>query len=189
MFAAWKCDFCEPINQKKHWNGDFHFLYPNLQMFGKRGQFVGYRRSANPNLTLQQRIMSAILLTPGPVCSYHSFTQSGPPSFRSISKQEYTNAVSRLELEGVGNQIDVQAGWMAKTVFLKKAPSVAGPIVLRLSSLCTLEEYTTRFVAKVPVKIAVNIRNQLIDKGLVTAEQMRWAWFTPLFQNKLSQSA
>ncbi len=128
-------------------------------------------------LPTKERLMSAILLTPGPTCSYHSFTQSGPPSFRSISKQEYGLATSKLEENNLGIQVAVKVGYVTKLVFVKHSPEVIGPILQRSPDLymwCTPQEFAARYQCKLSVKINQNIRNQLMEKGYVTEEQMRW---------------
>ncbi len=124
-----------------------------------------------------EQIMSAILRTRGPICSYHALTQSGPVSLRSISKQEYNVATDMLENEKLGIEVDVSTGPMGRyrsTLFVKKAPPLAEPFLCQLAHLCTTFEYHLRYQCKVPVKIKQQLRQQLIQKGYVTEEQMRY---------------
>ncbi|XP_072015273.1 uncharacterized protein [Amphiura filiformis] len=133
-----------------------------------------FRYELRENLPTTERIMAAILLTPGPVCSYHSFTQSGPQSLRSITRKEYDFATNTLEMNNLGIQVGVQSGYVTRLVFVKQAPSLAEPILQRSSNLCTAQEYTGRFQCKVPLKINANIRKQLVEMNYVTEEQMKY---------------
>ncbi|XP_072015275.1 uncharacterized protein [Amphiura filiformis] len=130
------------------------------------------RAKARKNMTRKEQIMSAVLLTRGPACSYHSLTQSGPHSLRSTSKQEYSMAANALEMEKLGIQVDI-VGQRHNLVFVKESPLLAKPILQRLSHLCTLEEYLSRYQCKVSVKIIKNIRHHLVANGYATEEQMR----------------
>ena len=125
-----------------------------------------------------QDIMSAILLTSGPISNYRSFVNAGPRHLRKIDKESYDVAAKNLEVSGLGKLVTVVVPIGGpKEVFVKKAPDEVCQAALESSCLCTMEEYCQRFHSHLPKKIAMSYREELVRRGYLTEEQIKkWVY-------------
>ncbi|XP_072015277.1 uncharacterized protein [Amphiura filiformis] len=139
----------------------------------QRGNHKIYKRHAHKCSTTKELLTSALLLSPGPVCSYSSLKYRGPPTLSKITMQDFNAAASTLEAENLGSQVEIEKG-TGRIMFVKHAPSVVDPVLRRMPNVCTPDEYAGRFAIKVSTRITQHVRRYLVDRGYVTEEQMRY---------------
>ncbi|XP_072015282.1 uncharacterized protein [Amphiura filiformis] len=140
-------------------------------------QATGSSSSSNraPYISLQE-LKSALLKTPGPASTYSSFTQSGPVSLRTISKQDYLQAALSLQEGNVVNVVNITSPTgEARPVLVKKHPQEVHRILDEKHDLhCPSGIYTKRFGLPVPIKVIRSIRKKLVELGYVTEKQMEY---------------
>ena len=107
--------------------------------------------------------MAAILMTPGPVCSFQGLCR-GKWSMRHLKRHQYDEAVVELQRLQLGKQVKTHHG--AK-VFIKKSPSEAEDFLMH-TNLGTLEWYETRYKAKLPYCFSYGLKKYLLESGLVS---------------------
>ncbi|XP_072015283.1 uncharacterized protein [Amphiura filiformis] len=112
-------------------------------------QATGSSSSSNrtPYISLQE-LKSALLKTPGRVSTYSAFTQSGPVSLRTISKQDYLQAALSLQEDNILMVLNVtsQSGGQSRPVLVKKHPQEVHHILEeRHDLLCPSNIYAKLF--------------------------------------------
>ena len=130
--------------------------------------------SSNLNIPIEY-LKSALLKTPGPICTYSSFTQSGPQNLRTISKQDFLQAVLSLESNNLIDIVNMSSpSGELRPVLVKKQPQAVQHILMDNPALCSMDVYTKRFNFPVPVKVINSIRKKLVELGYVTQQQVEY---------------
>ena len=109
--------------------------------------------------------MSGILMTPGPVSTFQGVFR-GKWSMRHLKRHQYEEAVVELLRLQLGTQV-VKTD-QGSEVFIKKSPSEAEDVLLMHTDLGTLEQYETRYKAKLPYCISRGLKRYLTENGLVS---------------------
>ena len=110
-------------------------------------------------------VKAACILFPGPVLTFRAFKQSATRSMRGIADAEFQEAISLLEIAGMGNtyRIRVPRTPNLVTVFVKKNPDkINWP-----SDLCSQSEYRQRYNLSAHRSITTAIKRELIANSYV----------------------
>ncbi len=147
----------------------------------QRGNSSTGRKLFSRGTSLIRDIMSAILLTAGPVTSNVSFSRRGPMSLRSISKEQFQTAANMLQAAHLGTAIFVMQSTRGSVVFVKKPPDEAREAIEANCDIIMMDKYAARYYQQIPTCITVKIREHLISKGLLTLEQANMGINVPSF--------
>ncbi|XP_072016031.1 uncharacterized protein [Amphiura filiformis] len=143
-----------------------------------------YVRQSNVGVITTRKIMSVILLTKGPVCTYTSIQTNGPPAVRRIGKTLFLRAAHALEAANLGTLVKVFGGGnRPNEVFIKKLPPEVGQGLVRNEDLCGLEDYAMKFHMPSPSSIRQRLRDELIQRQFVKEEHFSnvpGRWLPPL---------
>ncbi|XP_072015436.1 uncharacterized protein [Amphiura filiformis] len=114
-------------------------------------------------------IMSAILLSAGPISTHYAVRRYGPKYLRtpSIPKEQYVLAATALQEAKLGMLITVKNATGLSDTFIKRAPSEIEEELRQNSDLATIEEYTFRFHAPPPACITPTMQASIIQHGLL----------------------
>ena len=121
-----------------------------------------------PEITIRT-IMSAILLSAGPISTHYAVRRYGPKSLRtpSIPKELYLIAANSLEAANLGTLVTVKHVTGLSDTFIKKTPQDIEEDLKANIDLGSLEDYTLRFRAPPPACITPAMQASLIHHGLV----------------------
>ncbi|XP_072016056.1 uncharacterized protein [Amphiura filiformis] len=125
--------------------------------------------------TVNQFIMQAILLTPGPVSTRTAVNTAGPRFLRgSISNQQFQHACFALQNANLGYiaSTEKSTGTPGTKAFIKKQPQAALEHII-IQGLCTADEYNNRYITKAPKCISQKLCVELIAGGHVTSDQFK----------------
>ncbi|XP_072015287.1 uncharacterized protein [Amphiura filiformis] len=120
-----------------------------------------------------QDIKRSILLTAGPVATYRTFAKQGSPHLRTITKEQYSNAVHELQAANLGNVIIIKRGSRPESIIYIKRPPQEAKEGLTTQDLCPIEKYTEKYQRPPPSGMNANVRLKVVELGYVTEEQMR----------------
>ena len=124
------------------------------------------RPRGDDTITLRD-IMSAILLTRGPVSTHYAVVRYGPGYLRSVSKAYYDLAAQRLQEAKLGYICNLTSP--RTDVFVKKLPYQIQELLRDNQGIVKLEEYLLRFNAPAQGCITHNMRKKLVEIGVVAA--------------------
>ena len=88
---------------------------------------------------------------------------------RSLTKQQYVIAASHLQAADLGSLVTLHGGVSRFcSVFIKKRPEEARPVLEMNKDLCSVEKYSERFNLLLPACIGRNIKDKLIYLGYLS---------------------
>ncbi|XP_072015240.1 uncharacterized protein [Amphiura filiformis] len=109
--------------------------------------------------SIYTNLMSAILLTSGPINTHQAFTECGPEWLRHVTKTPYLTAARRLEALDL-----VQLVRRGIDVVVKKNPEEVEGFLER-NQMCSVEEYREMFEKPLPVAITDSLQRQMVVDG------------------------
>ena len=114
-------------------------------------------------------IMSAILLSAGPISTHYAVRRYGPKYLRtpSIPKEQYVLAATALQEAKLGMLVTIKNATGLSDTFIKTAPSEIEEDLKKNNDLATIEEYTFRFHAPPPACITPAMQASIIQHGLL----------------------
>ena len=118
--------------------------------------------------------MRSILLGKGPISTQAS-VKCNFNKLRNVNREEFVDASRKLEGFNLGSlvKVGITKGTLARDVFVKKRPEQVGNILQTMPGMCTLKEYSERFVMRVPTVISLKLRTRLMTLGYVSEKQMK----------------
>ena len=128
------------------------------------------RPRGDDTITLRD-IMSAILLTRGPVATHYAVVRYGPGYLRSVSKAYYDLAAQRLQEAKLGYIVNMTSP--RTDVFVKKLPEEAQELLHANHDLAKIEEYALRYNSPAQACITLNMRRKLLQLGIVGEGQFK----------------
>ncbi len=128
------------------------------------------RQRRDDTITLRD-IMSAILLTRGPVATHYAVVRYGPGYLRSVSKAYYDIAAQRLQEAKLGYIVNLSSP--RTDVFVKKSPFEIQDALRENPDLVKIEEYVLRFNSPAQACITLNMRRKLLQLGIVGEGQFK----------------
>ncbi|XP_072015856.1 uncharacterized protein [Amphiura filiformis] len=129
-----------------------------------------HRQRRDETVTLRD-IMSAILLTRGPVATHYAVVRYGPGYLRSVSKAYYDIAQQRLQEAKLGYIVNLSSP--RTDVFVKKLPYEIQDGLRENPDLAKIEEYVLRFNSPAQACITLNMRRKLLQLGIVGEGQFK----------------
>lgn len=117
---------------------------------------------------METSIKKACALFHGAVVTFRSFKQSARRNLRSITEDEFVDAIRSLQEDHLGFVRSVQVPRAANpvTVFVKNAPDdISWP-----SNLCTQEEFRQRYQLPTHRSITPAIKRELVSLGCVSED-------------------
>ncbi|XP_072015238.1 uncharacterized protein [Amphiura filiformis] len=135
----------------------------------------GTARRFKPNTKCTiPNIMTAILLTAGPVSNFTSFVHTGTKPLRNFVTQDmYDEAALQLQKAemGIYTRVDMTQ-YTQKKIFVKKRPNEVLEILARYRGLCDPVEYAVRYDMAIQKRMREKLRQKLVDLGYLTVEQV-----------------
>ena len=129
--------------------------YPSVNSSHSQGS-MGIKTSTS----IYTNLMSAILLTSGPISTHKAFVECGPEWLRNVTKTPYLTAARRLENLNVVQL--VRRGGI--DVVVKKSPDEVQGFLAR-NQMCSLMEYSQMYEQPLPDAISPSLRRQMIVDG------------------------
>ncbi|XP_072016043.1 uncharacterized protein [Amphiura filiformis] len=127
------------------------------------------QRSPNPSRVVRRQVtwtvkelMSAILLSKGPVVTPSAIQKNGPHYLRHVSKKQFMNAATKLHQMNLGILVN-----LTSAVFVKKTPVEAKLMEEHYKDLCTMDQYIDRYFQPLPRIISSFLREKLVAMGLM----------------------
>ena len=141
-----------------------HYTFVNLPQGTKKSSLVVKNRFTNPST---RGIMTAILLTPGPVATKTTVKGLSRIFNNAINIPKFLAAARKLQDIGLGSLASSSGKF--SNVFVKKPPEEAGHILVSTGNedLCSAVEYEERFKLPSPSTVSTRMRTYLIESGSV----------------------
>ncbi|XP_072015223.1 uncharacterized protein [Amphiura filiformis] len=139
-----------------------------------RSSGQGTSRRSMPGLLSQKaqvcrtNVKAAILQTAGPISICRAI-QCNWRFLRSVTKKQFLTAAVELENSGLGSLVNITS---RLTVFVKKPPEEVLHMLANHPDWCLPEVYDVRYRLPPMKLISWNVRNHLVNMGLVRQEQM-----------------
>ena len=130
-----------------------------------------HRRRFSAGTSRIRNIMSAILLTAGPVTSNVSFQRRAPTSLRQTSKDLFHAAANMLQAAHFGIAIRMMNSSRPSVAFVKNPPQAVAQTISENRDLITMDRYTERYYVRTPTCVTIKMREKLLTMGLLTQEQ------------------
>ncbi|XP_072015239.1 uncharacterized protein [Amphiura filiformis] len=106
------------------------------------------------------KLMTAILLSSGPIGTLRSFVKNAHHTLRCVRKTLYLKAADELQRHGI-----VRIVKPSVEVIVKKKPEDVRQILQEIK-LCTLEEYERKYNGALPKSIPLTLRQQIVGLGI-----------------------
>ena len=121
-----------------------------------------------------QNIKSALLKSPGPICTFYASAQSGPRQLRKMSLETYNQACESLQMDNLVSVVALKRRRGFLDILVKKPPQEVFPILQANPGLCSAEVYWREYCSAVPIKITRDTRRRLVALGHVSEKQVEY---------------
>lgn len=120
-----------------------------------------------------KNIMTAVLLTPGPISTRLTVKNMSPAFRLGVSKSKFMNAANQLQSAGLGSLVLLDKISAQAHMFVKKPPHEMRVLLEsdeHTQLNCTEEEYAHRYHSSLPASVTYRMKESLVEMGILSQQ-------------------